>query len=226
MERTPIRQESPPNPGVRPAGANDFPRGLITKANTQNSDEMSQAEKLCEAEETPPRAARLSRQASCQSAGRRRSYRPTACNRRLMAQAEPLLGFDLEEGILESRAPDACRDGIRSRLSPSSRRRTRSSRQLVVTLLIDNSGSMRGRPITRGRHTVPIFFARTDWSAAASKVREILAFTNARPGRGGQSSEHGCKRATAQSPAPQTICATIIYKPTDAPGAAPVAILG
>ena len=78
-------------------------------------------------------------------------------------------------------------------------------RDTVVTLLIDNSGSMRGRPITVAAMSADIL-ART-LERCGVKV-EILGFTT-RAWKGGQSREHWLARRQArQSRAASTTCAT------------------
>ena len=77
------------------------------------------------------------------------------------------------------------------------RERETDFRDTVVTLLIDNSGSMRGRPITVAAMCGDIL-ART-LERCAVKV-EVLGFTPG-PGRAGKAASAGCRTASRATPA-------------------------
>ncbi len=130
-----------------------------------------------------------------------------------MAQQNRSWEFDLEEGILDParlaarhHRPDACR-------CRSSARRTPNFRDTVVTLLLDNSGSMRGRPITVAATCADIL-ART-LERCGVKV-EILGFTT-RAWKGGQSREHWLAAGKPANPGRLNDLRHIIYKSADAP---------
>ena len=113
---------------------------------------------------------------------------PTALQRRLMAQQNRGWDFDLEEGYLDTaRLPRIIMDPM----TPLSFKMERETvfRDTVVTLLIDNSGSMRGRPITVAATCADIL-ART-LERCGVKV-EILGFTT-KAWKGGQSREKWLK---------------------------------
>jgi cobaltochelatase CobT len=102
--------------------------------------------------------------------------------RRLMAKQLRSWQFDLEEGIL-----DTGRLGrvVTNPLHPLSFKQESDTdfRDTVVSLLIDNSGSMRGRPITIAAMSADVL-ART-LERCAVKV-EVLGFTT-RAWKGGES---------------------------------------
>jgi len=132
--------------------------------------------------------------------------------RRLLAQQSRSWEFDLEEGILDpARLPRVIADP-RQPLS-FKREKDMEFRDTVVTLLIDNSGSMRGRPITVAATCADIL-ART-LERCGVKV-EILGFTT-RAWKGGQSREAWLQANKPASPGRLNDLRHIIYKAADAP---------
>ncbi|MCP5001666.1 MAG: cobaltochelatase subunit CobT, partial [Hyphomicrobiales bacterium] len=132
--------------------------------------------------------------------------------RRLMAQQERGWDFDLEEGYLDpARLPRIIIDPT-SPLSFKQERETQF-RDTVVTLLLDNSGSMRGRPITVAATCADIL-ART-LERCGVKV-EILGFTT-KAWKGGQSRETWLKAGKPANPGRLNDLRHIIYKAADAP---------
>ena len=132
--------------------------------------------------------------------------------RRLMAQQLRAWEFDLEEGLLDvSRLARVVANPVHS-LS-FKRERDTDFRDTVVTLLIDNSGSMRGRPITVAAMSVDIL-ART-LERCGVKV-EILGFTT-RAWKGGQSRERWVQEGKKRNPGRLNDLRHIIYKEADAP---------
>ncbi len=132
--------------------------------------------------------------------------------RRLMAQQNRSWEFDLEEGVLDSaRLPRVIIDPQQ----PLSFKREKDMefRDTVVTLLIDNSGSMRGRPITVAATCADIL-ART-LERCGVKV-EILGFTT-RAWKGGQSREAWLQAGKPANPGRLNDLRHIIYKSADAP---------
>ena len=91
--------------------------------------------------------------------------------------------------------------------------RDQEFRDTVVTLLLDNSGSMRGRPITIAAICADIL-ART-LERCGVKV-EILGFTT-RAWKGGQSREKWMQNERPANPGRLNDLRHIIYKPADAP---------
>ncbi len=132
--------------------------------------------------------------------------------RRLMAQQTRAWEFDLEEGMLD--AGRLARIIVNPLLSLSYKReRETEFRDTVVTLLIDNSGSMRGRPITVAAMCGDIL-ART-LERCSVKV-EILGFTT-RAWKGGHSRERWVAEGKPRNPGRLNDLRHIIYKPADAP---------
>ena len=129
------------------------------------------AEDLCEPEELDRLRGYLDKQLShLQGVVARLANR---LQRRLMAQQNRAWDFDLEEGLLDpSRLPRIIIDPLHA-LSFKQEKET-NFRDTVVTLLLDNSGSMRGRPITVAATCADIL-ART-LERCGVKV-EILGFT-------------------------------------------------
>ena len=132
--------------------------------------------------------------------------------RLLLAQQSRAWEFDLEEGIL-----DAARLArvVVDPLQPLSFKREKESdfRDTVVTLLIDNSGSMRGRPITIAAICTDIL-ART-LERCGVKV-EILGFTT-REWKGGRARKKWLAENRPPNPGRLNDLRHIIYKPADLP---------
>ncbi len=117
--------------------------------------------------------------------------------RRLMAQQTRAWEFDLEEGMLD--AGRLARVVVNPMLSLSYKReRETEFRDTVVTLLIDNSGSMRGRPITVAAMCGDIL-ART-LERCAVKV-EILGLHHARVEGRAVAASAGWRTASRATPA-------------------------
>ncbi len=132
--------------------------------------------------------------------------------RRLLAQQNRAWDFDLEEGTLDaSRLPRVIIDPMHA-LSYKCERET-EFRDTVVTLLLDNSGSMRGRPIMVAACCADIL-ART-LERCGVKV-EILGFTT-RAWKGGQSREQWLASGKPQGPGRLNDLRHLIYKTADAP---------
>jgi cobaltochelatase CobT len=132
--------------------------------------------------------------------------------RRLMAQQNRAWDFDLEEGYLD---PARLSRLIMDPMQPLSFKMERDTnfRDTVVTLLIDNSGSMRGRPITVAATCADIL-ART-LERCGVKV-EILGFTT-KAWKGGQAREKWLADGKPTSPGRLNDLRHIIYKSADAP---------
>ncbi|HKD21282.1 MAG TPA: hypothetical protein VKB71_04685, partial [Rhizomicrobium sp.] len=132
--------------------------------------------------------------------------------RLLMAQQNRSWEFDLEEGILDSaRLPRIIIDPM----YPLSFKREKDMtfRDTVVTLLLDNSGSMRGRPIMVAAMCADIL-ARTLERCAVKT--EILGFTT-RAWKGGQSREKWIAAGKPAHPGRLNDLRHIVYKAADEP---------
>lgn len=132
--------------------------------------------------------------------------------RRLQAQQNRSWLFDLEEGILDA---GRLARVVANPTTPLSFKREKDTefRDTIVTLLIDNSGSMRGRPISIAAICADVL-ART-LERCQVKV-EILGFTT-RAWKGGQSRERWLSEGRAQTPGRMNDLRHIIYKSADAP---------
>jgi cobaltochelatase CobT len=185
-------------------------RGPDYKAFTTKFDEIVQAEDLCDPEELQRLRDYLDKQLqNLSSVVARLANR---LQRRLMAQQNRSWEFDLEEGVLDTaRLPRVVIDPQQ----PLSFKHEKDMafRDTVVTLLIDNSGSMRGRPITVAATCADIL-ART-LERCGVKV-EILGFTT-RAWKGGQSREAWLQAGKPPAPGRLNDLRHLIYKSADAP---------
>ena len=184
--------------------------GKFYKVYTNQFDETVAAEELCDPEELERLRDYLDKQlANLQGVVARLANR---LQRRLMAQQNRSWDFDLEEGISTRRG---CPRVIIDPMTPLSFKMERETqfRDTVVTLLLDNSGSMRGRPITVAATCADIL-ART-LERCGVKV-EILGFTT-RAWKGGQSREKWLLTGKPRQPGRLNDLRHIIYKTADAP---------
>jgi cobaltochelatase CobT len=201
--------ETPSEPWRPRSGHNEY-RGPEYGAFVTKFDEEIEAEDLCEPEELDRLRSYLDKQLShLQGVVARLANR---LQRRLMAQQNRAWEFDLEEGMLD---PARLSRIIVDPMHPLSFKREKDTnfRDTVVTLLLDNSGSMRGRPITVAATCADIL-ART-LERCGVKV-EILGFTT-RAWKGGQSREAWLAAGKPPNPGRLNDLRHIIYKAADAP---------
>ena len=196
----------PARPDIKDDGRAEPAYKVFTTAH----DEVVGAEDLCDAEELTRLRAYLDQQlASLSSVVSRLANK---LQRRLMAQQNRSWSFDLEEGMLDvARLPRIIMDPT----APLSFKQESDTefRDTVVTLLIDNSGSMRGRPIMVAAVCADIL-ARTLERCAVKT--EILGFTT-RAWKGGLSRDDWIKGGKAAAPGRLNDLRHIIYKSADAP---------
>ncbi|HVY21678.1 MAG TPA: cobaltochelatase subunit CobT [Bauldia sp.] len=177
---------------------------------TTKFDETVKAEELCDIAELDRLRSYLDKQlAHLQSAVGRLANR---LQRRLMAQQSRAWDFDLEEGVIDAARLSRVVTDPMHPLSFKAERDT-DFRDTVVTLLLDNSGSMRGRPITVAATCADIL-ART-LERCGVKV-EILGFTT-RAWKGGQSREAWLQAGKPTNPGRLNDLRHIVYKAADAP---------
>ncbi len=180
------------------------------RAFTRAHDEEIDAEALCDAEELTRLRAQLDQQLQHMHAVVAKLA--NRLQRRLLAQQTRAWEFDLEEGMLDSaRLSRIIVDPLLA--LTYKRERDTDFRDTVVTLLIDNSGSMRGRPITVAAMCGDIL-ART-LERCAVKV-EVLGFTT-RAWKGGQSREQWVAAGKPAMPGRLNDLRHIIYKAADTP---------
>ncbi|MGF0539647.1 cobaltochelatase subunit CobT [Agrobacterium sp. ES01] len=195
----------------RPASPfDDFNEKVDYKIFTKEFDEIIEAEELCDEAELERLRAFLDKQlAHLQGAVGRLANR---LQRRLMAQQNRSWDFDLEEGYLDTARLTRM---VIDPMQPLSFKMERDTqfRDTVVSLVIDNSGSMRGRPITVAATCADIL-ART-LERCGVKV-EILGFTT-KAWKGGSSREQWLANGKPQTPGRLNDLRHIIYKSADAP---------
>ncbi|WP_420143154.1 cobaltochelatase subunit CobT [Sphingobium sp.] len=188
----------------------DLPPGFDYKAYSTKFDEVVAPEELCDEDELVRLRGFLDQQlVSLQGAVTKLANR---LQRRLMAQQSRSWDFDQEEGMLDAaRLARIVIDPTRS-LSYKIERDT-EFRDTVVTLLIDNSGSMRGRPISIAAISADIM-ART--LERCGVKTEILGFTT-RAWKGGQAREEWLAAGRPPMPGRLNDLRHIVYKKADDP---------
>ena len=194
----------------RPPQKTGEARGPDYRVFNPRFDEVVHAEDLCDADELSRLRSYLDKQLShLQGVVGRLANR---LQRRLLAQQNRAWNFDLEEGQLD---PARLVRVVTDPHQPLSFKREKDTnfRDTVVTLLLDNSGSMRGRPITVAATCADIL-ART-LERCGVKV-EILGFTT-RAWKGGQSREAWLAAGKPQMPGRLNDLRHIVYKSADAP---------
>ncbi|MEN3931578.1 cobaltochelatase subunit CobT [Microvirga sp. W0021] len=201
--------ESPSESWRPPSRANDV-QNINYHVFTTEFDETTTAEELCDAEELERLRSYLDKQlAHLQGLVGRLANR---LQRRLLAQQNRSWEFDLEEGMLDpARLTRVVTDPFQA-LSFKQELDT-NFRDTVVTLLIDNSGSMRGRPITVAATCADIL-ART-LERCGVKV-EILGFTT-KTWKGGHAREKWLEAGKPSNPGRLNDLRHIIYKSADSP---------
>ena len=188
----------------------DIPDDFDYKYFTDRFDEEVEAPELCDTDELDRLRAYLDSQLTgLQSIVTKLANR---LQRRLMAQQNRSWDFDQEEGLLD--AARLARVVTQPGHSLSYKvERDIEFKDTVVTLLIDNSGSMRGRPISIAAISADIM-ART-LERCGVKV-EILGFTT-RAWKGGQSREAWLADGKPPQPGRLNDLRHIIYKKADEP---------
>jgi len=188
----------------------DLPADFDYKVFTEKFDEVVAATDLCDEEELGRLRAYLDAQLKgLQGVVTRLANR---LQRRLMAQQNRSWDFDQEEGLLD--AARLARVVISPGQSLSYKvERDTEFKDTVVTLLIDNSGSMRGRPISIAAISADVL-ART--LERCGVKTEILGFTT-RAWKGGQSREAWLTQGKPAGPGRLNDLRHIIYKRADQP---------
>ncbi len=173
-------------------------------------DRVERAEDLASGEELARLRALLDQQAAplARVVGRLANR----LQRRLMAQQNRAWEFDLEEGILDTARLARV---VASPGHPLSYKQEKESafRDTVVGLLIDNSGSMRGRPISIAAVSADIMARTLERCGVAV---EVLGFTT-RAWKGGESREAWLKAGKPVRPGRLNDLLHIVYKPAEVP---------
>jgi len=188
----------------------DLPDTFDYKVFTEEFDEVVEATELCDYEELDRLRAYLDSQLTgLQGVVTRLANR---LQRRLMAQQNRSWDFDQEEGLLD--AARLARVVVSPGHSLSYKvEREQEFKDTVVTLLIDNSGSMRGRPISIAAISADIMAHTLE--RCGVKV-EILGFTT-RAWKGGQGREKWLASGKPAQPGRLNDLRHIIYKKADEP---------
>ncbi|MEE9347993.1 MAG: cobaltochelatase subunit CobT [Robiginitomaculum sp.] len=177
---------------------------------TRQFDEIIKAEDLCDSEEL----ARLRGYLDGHMAGLSSviSRLANRLQRRLLAQQQRSWNFDLEEGILDAARLTRVVTDPMSALSFKQEKQT-DFRDTIVSIVIDNSGSMRGRPIMVAAVCADIM-ART--LERCGVKAEILGFTT-RAWKGGSSFQDWLSAGKPKNPGRLNDLRHIIYKSADMP---------
>ena len=188
----------------------DLPPQFEYKPFTTRFDEVVAATELCDEDELDRLRAYLDQQlVHLQGVVTKLANR---LQRRLMAQQARSWDFDQDEGILD--AARLARIIVNPMLSLSYKvERDTEFKDTVVTILIDNSGSMRGRPISIAAISADIL-ART--LERVGVKTEILGFTT-RAWKGGQAREAWLAAGRPPQPGRLNDVRHIVYKQADEP---------
>jgi cobaltochelatase CobT len=205
-------------PGIMPVRPNrplsDLPPQFDYRSFTTRFDEVVGASDLCDEEELGRLRSYLDQQLTqLQGAVTKLANR---LQRRLMAQQSRSWAFDQEEGLLDAARLARVIVNPAHSLSYKVEQET-DFRDTVVSLLIDNSGSMRGRPISIAAISADIL-ART-LERCGVKV-EILGFTT-RAWKGGQARETWLSEGRPPHPGRLNDLRTSSTSRPTSPGAAP-----
>ena len=212
MDLSDMGSEADPDeaPNLMPDDSGRIRMDVNYAAYTDEFDEIIKAEDLCDAAELTRLRALLDQQlVSLQHATSKLANR---LQRRLQAKQNRSWEFDLEEGILDSGRLAAVVADPSNPLVYKQEKET-SFRDTVVTMLIDSSGSMRGRSITIAAMCGDILGQTLE--RCSVKV-EILGFTT-RAWRGGQSREQWIQAGKPSNPGRLNDLRHIIYKGADDP---------
>ena len=204
--------ETPGDPGMKrqDGDLSNLPKEPFYKVYTEAFDEVTEAEQLCDPEELTRLRHMLDQQlVHLQGLIGKLANR---LQRRLLAKQTRSWDFNLEEGMLDTARLDRI---VTNPLTPLSFKQENDTefRDTIVTLLLDNSGSMRGRPIAIAAMSADIL-ART-LERCGVKV-EILGFTT-RAWKGGQAREQWIADGKPANPGRLNDLRHIVYKTADAP---------
>jgi cobaltochelatase CobT len=199
--------EAPMDPPPPPAHSDADPNYIVS---TTEFDEEIKAEDLAEPQELERLRAYLDQQLDPLKGAVSRLA--NKLQRRLQAQQNRSWEFDLEEGILDA---GRLARVVANPTTPLSFKMEKDMefRDTCVTLLLDNSGSMRGRPISIAAICADVL-ART--LERCQVKTEILGFTT-RAWKGGQARENWLADGRPQQPGRLNDLRHIIYKSADAP---------
>ena len=180
------------------------------KVYNQNFDEIINAQELCDLKELEKLRRNLDQQVF--------TFQPlivkiaNRLQRKLLAQQNRNWDFNMEEGYLDTSRLAKLIANPNNKLSYKIEKEI-EFKDTVVSLLIDNSGSMRGRPITVAALCSDILAKTLERCLIKS---EILGFTT-KAWKGGKSREKWIKNGKPSNPGRLNDLRHIIYKSADAP---------
>ncbi len=180
------------------------------KIYTNDFDEIVNADELCDTKELEKLRRNLDQQVF--------SFQPlivkiaNRLQRKLLAQQNRHWDFNMEEGYLDTSRLAKIIANPNTKLSYKVEREI-EFKDTIVSLLIDNSGSMRGRPITVAALCSDILAKTLERCLIKS---EILGFTT-KAWKGGKSREIWIKNGKSSNPGRLNDLRHIIYKSADAP---------
>ena len=182
--------------------------GQNYKAATSQYDEIIEAQKLCDLEELI--ALRKQLDDKCDIYQKQISRLANKLFRKLQSKQNRSWSFDLDEGILDTSKLTRVITNSNSSLSYKKEKEIKFE-DTTVTLLIDNSGSMRGKPIMIAALTTDMIAATLE----KCKIKvEILGFTT-KAWKGGKTREHWLKNGKEKNPGRLNDLRHIIYKSAD-----------
>ncbi len=196
------------------SSSNDFKDSIDTHFKysiyTKIFDSVTNADKLCDAEEASKLRKQLDKQT--EKLDSTITILANKLQRKLLSKQNRWWEFDLEEGILDSGKLARIITTPESSLSYKKEKET-EFKDTVVSLLIDNSGSMRGRPITIAAISTDILTRTLE--RCGIKV-EVLGFTT-KTWKGGKARDTWIKENKPKLPGRLNELLHIIYKNADAP---------
>ncbi len=202
--------DEPANPDMRrPDSLNSDPNETY-KIYSRAFDEIVDAEELADPEELTRLRALLDQQLQNQQGIV--SKLANRLQRKLMAQQQRSWQFDLEEGVLDGAKLTRIITGDDVPRAFKMEKQT-EFRDTVVTILIDNSGSMRGRPIALAAISADILSRTLERCGVKA---EILGFTT-RAWKGGKARELWIESGRPPQPGRLNDIRHIVYKNADAP---------
>ena len=178
------------------------------KAATSQYDEIIEAHKLCDLEELIALRKQLDEKNDIYQ--KQISRLANKLYRKLQSKQNRSWNFDLDEGILDTSKLTRIITNSNNSLSYKKEKEIKFE-DTTVTLLIDNSGSMRGKPIMVAALTTDMIAATLE----KCKIKvEILGFTT-KAWKGGKTREHWLKNGKEKNPGRLNDLRHIIYKSAD-----------
>ena len=178
------------------------------KAATNQYDEIIEAIKLCDHEELVALRSQLDEK--CDLYQKQISRLANKLYRKLQSKQNRSWNFDLDEGVLDTSKLTRVITNSNSSLSFKKEKEIKFE-DTTVTLLIDNSGSMRGKPIMIAALTTDMIAATLE----KCKIKvEILGFTT-KAWKGGKTREHWLKNGKQKNPGRLNDLRHIVYKSAD-----------